>query len=94
MHNDRPLVPARSVTDPAAIAVSLQYGLAQAAEILLILPFQGVAGRTQAEGKNLLSPAWTVKRALNSFCHFPAPLFASVALALTARSMVWTDTPK
>jgi hypothetical protein len=94
MNDDRSLVSARSVTDPAAIAVSLQNGLTQAAEILLILPFQRVAGCTQAQSQDLCVSAWAVHHPLNETCHFPAPLFASAALALTARSIVWTETPK
>jgi hypothetical protein len=94
MHDDGALIPARSVTDPATIAISLQNGLTQAAEILLILPFQRVAGRTQAQSKDLCVSAWAVHHPLNETCHFPAPLFASAALALTARSIVWTETPK
>jgi hypothetical protein len=65
MHDDRPFIPPGSITNPAAIAVAFQHRFTQSPEILFILTFQRVAGRTQAEGENLLSPAWTVKRALN-----------------------------
>ncbi len=88
------LAATRSITDPATIAIPFKYRFAQPTKVFRILPLQGVAARTKAVGQNLLPSAWTVHRALDLLHHFPAPLFTSVALALTARSMVWTETPK
>jgi hypothetical protein len=94
MHNDRAFVPSRGVTDATTVAVTLQNNLSQPSEILLILPFQRVAGRTQSQRQDLGIPARTVHDPLDVTCHFPVPLFAFVVLALTARSIVWTETPK
>jgi len=49
MHNDRALIPARSVTDAAAVAISLQDRLTQAAEVLFILPLQREPACTQGQ---------------------------------------------
>ena len=92
--DDGAFVATGGVTDAATVAVTLQNRFTQATEILLILPFQGVAGRAQSHCKNFGFTAWTVHHPLNEPCHFPAPLFTSVVLALTARSIVWTETPK
>ena len=92
--DDGPLVTTGSITDAATVAVTLQNRFAQPPEILLILPFQRVAGCTQAQSQDLCVSAWAVHHPLNETCHFPAPLFVSAALALTARSIVWTETPK
>ena len=94
VNDDRPLVTTGSITDAATVAITLQNRFAQPAEILLILPFQRVAGRTQSQGQHLGVSTWAVHHPLRETCHFPAPLFASVVLALTARSIVWTETPK
>ena len=72
MHDDGALIPARCVTDPAAIAVSLQNGLTQAPEILLILSFQCVAGRAKSQGQNLGIATRTMHDSLKIMCHFPA----------------------
>jgi hypothetical protein len=92
--DDGPLVTTGSITDAATVAVTLQNRFAQPTEILLILPFQCVAGRAQSHGEDFGFTAWTVHHPLRETCHFPAPLLASVVLALTARSIVWTETPK
>jgi hypothetical protein len=41
------------------VSIALEDLLSQAAEILCILPFQRVAGRTEAQGEDLLIPAGT-----------------------------------
>ena len=92
--DDGSLVTTGSITDATTVAVTLQNRFTQATEILLILPFQCVAGRAQSHGQHFGFAAWTVHPSLNETCHFPAPLFVSAALALTARSIVWTETPK
>ena len=92
--DDGPLVTTGSVTDAATVAITLQNRFPQSIEILLILPFQRVAGRAQSQSQDLGVSAWAVHHPLNKTCHFPAPLFASIVLALTARSIVWTETPK
>ena len=94
MNDDGAFIATGSITDATTVAVTLQNRFTQATEILLILPFQCVAGRAQSHGQNFGFTAWTVHHPLNETCHFPAPLFASVVLALTARSIVWTETPK
>ena len=94
MNDHLPLATTRSIADAATVAVPFQYRLAETAEVFGILSLQRVAAHAKAVGNNLLSPAWTVHRALDLLCHFPAPLFVSVAVARTARSMVWTETPK
>ncbi len=92
--DDGAFVTTGSVTDAATVAVTLQNRFAQATEILLILPFQRVAGRSTIPGQDLGVSAWAVHHPLSETRHFPAPLFVSAALALTARSIVWTETPK
>ena len=92
--DDGPLVTTGSITDAATVAVTLQNRFAQPTEILLILPLQRVAGRAQSQGQDLGVSAWAVHHPLRETHHFPAPLFVSTALALTARSIVWTETPK
>ena len=92
--DDGPLVTTGSITDATTVAVTLQNRFAQPTEILLILPFQGIAGRAQSQRQHLCVSAWAVHHPLSETCHFPAPLFVSAALALTARSIVWTETPK
>ena len=72
MHDYGPLVPSRCVAYPAAIPVTLQNRFPQAPEILLVLPFERVAGRTQAQGKHLRVPAWAVHDPLTTDPHFPA----------------------
>ena len=72
VNDDGALVATGSITDPATVAVTLQNRFAQAAEILLILPFQRVAGRAQSKGQDLWLPAWTVHHPLSETCHFPA----------------------
>ncbi len=94
VNDDGSLVTTGSITDAATIAVTLQNRFAQAAEILLILPFQRVAGRAQSQGQDLGVSARAVHHPLRETRHFPAPLFVSAALALTALSIVWTETPK
>jgi hypothetical protein len=46
MHDDRTLVATGRSADATAILIALQNLLPQAAEVFLILPLQGVTGRT------------------------------------------------
>ncbi len=94
MNNDRAFVSPGGVADPAAIAVTLQNRFTQPPKILLVLSLQRVASRTQSQGQDLCVSAWAVHHPLSETRHFPAPLFASIVLDLTARSIVWTETPK
>jgi hypothetical protein len=64
MHDDGPFIPARRVTDAAAVAVSLQDCFPQAAKMLFILSLQRVAGGTQAEREHLRPSTRTVHHAL------------------------------
>jgi hypothetical protein len=48
MNDDRALIPTRSVTDPAPVAVALQNSFSQSTELFLILTLQRVAGRAEA----------------------------------------------
>ena len=73
MNNDGTLIPSRGVTHPAPLAVPLQNGLSQAAEVLIILPFQRVTGRAQTKSKDLPIPARAMQRALNWTLHSYAP---------------------
>lgn len=52
MNDDGAFVTIGSITDAAAIAVALQNRFTQTAEILLILPFQRVAGRAESQGQD------------------------------------------
>ena len=72
VNDDGALVATGSITDPAMVAVTLQNRFAQAAEILLILTFQRIAGRAQSKGQDPWLPAWTVHDPLSETCHFPA----------------------
>ena len=92
--DDGALVTTGSITDAATVAVSLQNRFSQATKMLFVLPLQRVACRTQAQSQDLGVSAWAMHYPLRETCHFPAPLFVSAALALTARSIVWTETPK
>jgi hypothetical protein len=75
MDGDRPLIAARCSADPAAVAVALQDRFPETSEMLLILPLQGVAGRTQAVRKDLHASAGTAKSSLDRSLHrFPALL--------------------
>jgi len=63
MNDDRPLVTTRGVTDSAAITIALQDRLAESAEILIVLPFQRVAGGAKANevcrlAVNVMSCFW------------------------------------
>ncbi len=40
-----------------------------ATKVFLILPFQGVAGRTEAQGEKLIVPAWAADRTLYQSRH-------------------------
>jgi hypothetical protein len=66
MDNDRALPPPGSATDTAAMTVAFQNLLSQAAEIFVVLPFQGITGGTKAERKDLLVSAAAMQRPLHS----------------------------
>jgi hypothetical protein len=67
MNNDGTFASPRSPANTAAIAISLQDLLSQPAKILVVLPFQGVAGCTKTERKYLLASASAMQRlALNT----------------------------
>jgi hypothetical protein len=53
------------------VSIALQDLLSQAAEILRILPFQRVAGRTEAQGEDLLIPEGTANCGLDPFLQSP-----------------------
>ncbi len=46
VHDDRALIPSRSVTDAAAVAISLQDRFPQSSKVFYILPLQRIAGCT------------------------------------------------
>ena len=73
MHNDRALVPAGGIADAATVPIALQDRFPKPSKILLILPLQRVAGRTQAKGEHLRLPAWAMHDPLTNTFHFPAP---------------------
>ncbi len=54
--DDGAFIPARGVTDTAAMAVALQNRLSQTSTMLGVLPLQRVTGRTHAKASTLLSP--------------------------------------
>jgi hypothetical protein len=58
---------------PTGVSIALQDLLAQAAEILGILPFQRVAGRTEAQGEDLFIPAGTANCGLDPLLQSPIP---------------------
>ena len=64
MDDDGTLVPARGVTHPAPLAVSIENGLTQTAKVLLILPLERVTGRAKTHGEDLTVPAPAMQRAL------------------------------
>ncbi len=60
MNDDRSLVPTGRIANSAPVPIALENGLAQAAQMLLILPPEGVAGRAQAMSQCLFAPASAV----------------------------------
>lgn len=85
-HDDRALVLARGIADATTVAVSLQDRFATAAEILLILPLDRVAGDAQFQGQNFVAPGRTVHKSLGEARHFPAAL-AAIPNCVFARPM-------
>ncbi len=70
MMNGKASLPApRFATYAAAVAITLQYHLTQPTELLLILPFERVAGCTPPACENLWIPAGAVHRALHRLLH-------------------------
>ena len=63
------LVPPGSVAHAATVPVTLQNLLPQAGEVFIILPFERVAGCTEAQGENLIVPAGATDRPLNEPRH-------------------------
>ena len=75
VHDDGALGPTRSVADAAAVAIALEHRLTQSTEILIVLPFQRVAGGAEAERKDAVPSARTVHaplhlRFLHAVCTF------------------------
>jgi hypothetical protein len=66
MNNDGAFASPRSSANTAAIAISLQDLLSQPTKIFVVLPFQGVAGCTKTERKDLLASASAMQRPLYS----------------------------
>jgi hypothetical protein len=66
MNNDGTFASPRSSANTAAIAISLQDLLSQPTKIFVVLPFQGVAGCTKTERKDLLASASAMQRPLYS----------------------------
>ncbi|NYF91481.1 hypothetical protein HDF08_003583 [Edaphobacter lichenicola] len=66
MNNDGTFASPRSTANTAAITISFQDLLSQPAKIFVVLPFQGVAGRTKTERKDLLASASAMQRPLYS----------------------------
>jgi hypothetical protein len=60
VNDDGTLISARRITHSTAVAIALQHLLPQSAEILLVLSFEGVAGRTEAVREDLYIPAATM----------------------------------
>jgi len=73
VHDDRALVPSRSVTDAATVAIALEDRFPQSSVVLLILTLERVAGCTQAKNQHLCVPARAMHYPLTASLHFPAP---------------------
>ncbi len=73
MYGDGTLVSSRDTADAATVAIALKDRLPQSSEVLLILPLQRVAGRTQAQSKHLRVPARAMHDPLTAAFHYPAP---------------------
>ena len=80
MHDDRALVAAGSIADPAVVAVPFEHLFPQSTEVLFILPLQRVAGRTQALGQNFVVPAPAMQYLLQVPLQWPSPA-SEVALS-------------
>ncbi|WP_257031195.1 hypothetical protein [Tunturiibacter empetritectus] len=67
------LISAGSVTHPASLTVSLQSGLPQTAEVLIILPFQRVTRRAQIKSTQGSAVSVEQDPSLNRTLHSYAP---------------------
>ncbi len=86
MHHDRAFPASGSSADAAAIAVSSEHVLAQAAKIFFILPLERVAGSAHAQREDFPSSATTVKCPLNTYpnlLHFSLPFLLKKSLSLS-----------
>ena len=73
MNDNRQIAASRGSAYAATIPITNQNRFAQPAEVFLILPPERVAGRTEAQGEDLLIPAPTIK------CPLYAPLHCSTS---------------
>ena len=73
VHDDGSLIPTRSITDAASVAIPLEDCFPQSTEVLFVLSLQRVAGGTQTERKHLRPSTGTVHHALTIHLHFPTP---------------------
>lgn len=69
VHDDLPLPSPGSVADATTVAVTFQHHFPQAAEVLDILPLQGVAGRAQTQRKDLCPSTRAVHGGLSRRLH-------------------------
>ena len=64
--------------DAAAVAISSQNLFTMAAEVFLILPSEGVAGRAKAESEDVITAARTADRSLEKTAHqLTSPIWSS-----------------
>ena len=71
MYSNGPLstLESRAARHGTAVAVTRENFFSVTAEVFLILPFQGITGRTEAQGENSIVPAGTTNRPLNDSRH-------------------------
>ncbi len=91
VHNHLPLASARSIADPAAIAVTLKDRLPQPAKVFCVLLLEGIAARTKTVGEDLISPAGTVQRSLDRFRHGYITNRCFSATTVMSTSQPWTS---
>jgi hypothetical protein len=66
MDDDGAFLTSRRAAATATVAIALEDRFAKPSEVFLVLPLQRIAGRTEAQRKDLRSPAGAAKRELDS----------------------------
>jgi hypothetical protein len=69
MDRNRSLISPRGAADPAAVTVSFKYGFPEASKVLLILAFEGVAGRAETLCENFVPSTRAIHRRLSDLLH-------------------------
>ena len=88
VNDDRSLVSSGSSARAASVPIPFKNPLPKTAEVFLILPFKGVAGRTEAIGEDLLPAAPAIQRPLLALAH----LFIIVGERSSAFDPTWIGT--